>query len=82
MDLAIYCHMLHKLGKVKLPVVDVVRLSRGRHEFVFDDQDGIIRSLEVQYANSEEANLLAAQKSLKQIMRTRLEGSHERSRRR
>ena len=69
MDLAVYCHMLHRLGEQDLPVLDVVRVSRGCHEFTFRDARHVIRKVEVDWANERAANFAAAQRSLKRIMR-------------
>jgi hypothetical protein len=70
MDLAIYCHMQHKLKRFALPVLDVCKVGPGRHEIVFDDPDDVISRLELEFTNSAEAsNFAAAQRSLKSIMR-------------
>jgi hypothetical protein len=70
MDLAIYCHMQHRLGKIELPVLEVWKAGPGRHEIVFDDPHDVVSKLEMEFTNSPEAaNFAAAQRSLKSIMR-------------
>ena len=77
MDLAIYCHMLHKLGLADLRIVDAVRIGPGKHEFIFEDPNGVIRDVEVQFANGRDASFAEAQRSLKLIMRKKLKDNHE-----
>jgi hypothetical protein len=72
MDLAIYCHMLHRLQKVQLPVLMVWKVDRHRREIVFSDPDDVISGMEARFINSPEAAAFAAaQRSLKSIMRER-----------
>lgn len=79
MDLAIFCHMLHKLGKYTLPIADVLRVSKSKHEFIFEDPNGVIRDVELQFANGRDSSFADAQRSLKLIMRTKLRKKDERS---
>jgi len=72
MDLAIYIHMLHLRKDVTLEILEVWRLGRGQHEFLFDDPDDIVPRLQTAFANDRgAANIMAAQRSLKTIMRER-----------
>lgn len=79
LDLAIYCHMLHKLGTINLPIVDVIKVGWGQHEVIFHDPKNLIRKLEVEFANSRPHNNFAsAQRSLKRVMRNMVGRQHER----
>lgn len=74
-DLAIYCHMLHRLGTINMPVEDVIKIDWGRHEIVFQDPEGKIREVEMQLANNPRiplADWQAAERSLKSIMRSKV----------
>jgi len=72
MDLAIYIHMLHLQKEIEIHLLSVSRLGRGQHEFVFDDPDDIVSRLQVAFVNDRRAaNLMAAQRHLKTIMRER-----------
>ena len=77
MDLAIYCHMLHKLRQAHLPILDVIRVSQGKHEFVFEDPNGVIREVELQFANGRDSSFAEAQRSLKLVMRDKFGAKHE-----
>ena len=77
MDLAIYCHMLHRLGHAQLPILDVIRVTRGKHEFVFEDPNGVIREVELQFANGRDSCFAEAQRSLKSVMRDKYGAKHE-----
>jgi len=72
MDLAIYIHALHLQQDITIELLEVTRLGRGQHEFVFDDPNDIVAELQVAFVNDRKvANLMAAQRSLKTIMRER-----------
>ena len=77
LDFAIYCFMLHTVGEVHLPVLQVLSIARGRHEIVFEDPDDVVSKLELEFTNREghgEAAKWAktyatSQRDLKVIMR-------------
>jgi len=69
MDLAVYVHMLHRLEKYDLPLLDVVRIKQGQHRFFFGDPGNVIRDVEVSFANGRDAAFADAQRSLKRITR-------------
>ena len=74
-DFAIFCFMLHRSGVCHLPIDEVARLDRGRHEVVFDDPNDVISKLELEFANggTEAAKwskaFATAQRDLKVVMR-------------
>jgi hypothetical protein len=72
MDLAIYIYMLCNTGKIDLKIAKVFKISRGKHEFVFEDPNDVISKLQLEFANDRTAaGLMAAQRQLKIIMRER-----------
>jgi hypothetical protein len=70
LDTAIYIYM-RSLQDTTLgvKVEDAYKVGPARHDVIFSDTRGIIRTLEVEFANSPCANFANAQRSLKHLIR-------------
>jgi len=70
LDTAIYIYMRSLQDpSLGVKIEDAVKTGPARHDVIFSDPRGIIRTLEVEFANSPCQNFATAQRSLKTLIR-------------